>query len=657
MSILLNTRSKQLFVVLSDAILVSASLYLSYVLRFGTFHQETYAHQIYLMLPIVLVVRLSIFHIRGMYRGMWRFVGIHDLVVLIQSITLSSALSMVLIFLVFRLENYPRSVFVIDWFVVIILVGGSRFAYRLYREGAFKSRIGLQRINTENKRVLIIGAGKAGELILREILRNPTYNFIPVGFVDDARTKIGATIHGYRVLGHTRSVPRIVKENSVDEIFIAIPSASTKTKRRIMHVCKNTGVKFKTLPAVGQLLNGTVTVSALREFQIDDLLGRNPVKLDESSIKEYLKDKTVMITGAGGSIGSELCNQVAEIFPKQLVLFERSEYNLYQIQMHLLEMFPNLVVHAVIGDVTDKLRIEKTLKQFMPDVVFHAAAYKHVPLMESNAEEALKNNVYGTWVVAHLSHIYSVKKFVMVSTDKAVRPTNIMGASKRIAELVCQGCGRDSNTQFVTVRFGNVLNSVGSVIPLFKRQIAKGGPITVTHPEIYRYFMTIPEAVQLIMQAGAMGRGGEIFILDMGEPVRIVDLARDMISLSGLEPERDIKIVFTGLRPGEKLYEELLTEGEEIKSTLHKKIKVIETEHIVWPTLLSKIENLLESLQDGFSPDTVKKIKEIVPGFQPEKGGPRQSPEEIYDVRCEIDSLPVKDETIDTYTRLPERNH
>ncbi len=657
MVISLNNRSKQFVVLFIDAVLVSTALFLSYVLRFGTFYPREYIREKYLSLPIVLVVRLVIFYLRGMYRGMWRFVGMHDLMVLIQAVTLSSALSTVLIFLVFRLENFPRSVFIIDWFIVIILLGGSRFSYRLYREGAYKKPFGTQKINETNKRVIIVGAGKAGELILREILRNPSCNFVPIGFVDDSRSKRSATMHGYRVLGNTRDIPRIVKENVVDDIFIAIPSASSKAKRRIMHICKNTGIKFKTLPAVGQLLNGTVTVSALREFQIEDLLGRDPVKLDEGSIKEYLRDKTVMITGAGGSIGSELCCQIAQFNPKRIILFERSEFNLYQIQMHLHELFPFLEARAIIGDVANQLRVERTMKEFMPDVVFHAAAYKHVPLMESNSEEAIRNNVYGTWVIARLSHVFGVKKFVMVSTDKAVRPTNIMGASKRIAELVCQGCGRGSNTQFVTVRFGNVLNSVGSVIPLFKKQIAKGGPITVTHPEIYRYFMTIPEAVQLIMQAGAMGRGGEIFILDMGEPVRIVDLARDMISLSGLEPGKDIQIIFTGLRPGEKLYEELLTEGEEIRSTLHKKIKVAETEQIDWPTMLRKIEGLLESLQNGFSQDTIKKIKEIVPGFQPENGGPRHSLVDISDFTSEVDQLPVIDEAIDAHTDVPERNY
>ncbi len=637
MSISLNNRSKQLLVLLSDSFIVSASLILSYIIRLDTLNLKAYMHQLFQSLPLILAVRLAVFAYTGLYRGMWRFVGMRDLLKLIQAVTLSSVLSVVLLFLVFRLEGYPRSVFIIDWFVVLIFIGGSRFAYRLYREGAFKSLFGVQNNNGTGKRVLIVGAGKAGDLILREMLNNPHFGFTPVGLVDDNRSKRNSTIHGLRVLGNTRDIPRLVREHLIEEIFLAIPSASSKAKRRIMRVCKSSGIKFKTLPAVGQLLNGTVTVNALREFQIEDLLGREPVRLDTGSIKEYLRDKTVMITGAGGSIGSELCRQIAHFSPRRLVLYERSEFNLYQIQMNLLELYPDLEVHAVIGDVVSQRRTERALRRFKPDVVFHAAAYKHVPLMEANAEEALRNNVYGTWVVAYLSRVYGVKKFVMVSTDKAVRPTNIMGVSKRIAELVCQGFGRDSKTKFVTVRFGNVLNSVGSVIPLFKRQIAKGGPVTVTHPEIYRYFMTIPESVQLIMQAGAMGQGGEIFILDMGEPVKIVDLARDMINLSGLEPDKDIKIVFTGLRPGEKLYEELLTEGEEITATLHEKIKVAGAEKIDWQALLEKIENLLESIQNGFSQRTIEKIREIVPEFQPENGGPQNPLTALQDLSYEVD--------------------
>lgn len=642
MSGIIEKRYKQMLVVLSDIVLISTSLFLSYALRFSTLNLAGYLGQILLALPLILFIRLTVLTERGLYRGMWRFVSVRDLVVLIQAVSISSILLVSILFLFQRLYEFPRSVFLIEWFTAIVLLGGSRFIYRLYREGLLLSQSGAAQTS---KNILIVGAGRAGELILREILGNYRLSYTPIGFVDDDRTKRNMTIHGFKVFGNTRDIPNIVKEHKVDEVFLAVPSAPSKAKRRIMLTCKNANVKFKTLPAVGDILDGTVKVSALREFQIDDLLGRDPAKLDTASIKAYLRDKTVMITGAGGSIGSELCRQVARFSPKALVLFERSEFNLYQIQMNLLELFPDLEIHAVIGDILNQQRVEQTLKLHLPEVVFHAAAYKHVPLMEMNPEEALKNNIYGTWNVAHLSHANGVRKFVMVSTDKAVRPTNIMGASKRIAELVCQGFGINSKTKFVTVRFGNVLNSVGSVIPLFKRQIAMGGPITVTHPEIYRYFMTIPESVQLIMQAGAMGKGGEIFILDMGEPVRIVDLARDMITLSGLEPEKDIKIVFTGLRPGEKLYEELLTEGEQIKTTLHEKIKVAGADAIEWASLLQNVEALLDSLGQGFSAKTIDHIKKIVPEFQPENGGPGTQTQTLQDFSYEVSRTTVEETT------------
>lgn len=610
---------KQGFLVLIDVFLIIFSLFLSYYLRLGTIKLGGYYEQIFSTLPLIVGVRLIIFAYYGLYKGMWRFVGVRDLVSIIQAITLSSLIYVSILFLLQEVSGYPRSIFIIDWFVMVILIGGSRFMYRLYRSGSFTVWPGKDK---DEKNVLIVGAGRVGETILREILHNYRLCYNPVGFVDDERAKRNKTIHGFPVLGNTHDIPQIVKKMQVERIFIAVPSASAKAKRRIMKTCKTTGVLVKTLPGVSELIDGNIKVSALRDFQIEDLLGREAVSLDTASIREYLRGKTVMITGAGGSIGSELCRQVAQFEPKRIVLFEHSEYNLYQIQMNLLELFPQCEFCAVIGDVTNQNRVESCMVKYMPEVVFHAAAYKHVPLMEMNPSEAIRNNVFGTWTIAHLSQMYGVRKFVMVSTDKAVRPTNIMGVSKRVAEMICQGFSKKGKTQFVTVRFGNVLNSVGSVIPLFKRQIEKGGPLTVTHPDIYRYFMTIPEAVQLIMQAGAMGKGGEIFLLDMGEPVRIVELARDMISLSGLEPDKDIQIVFTGLRPGEKLYEELLVDGEEITSTLHDKIKVAGMAVIDWSMLITKLDELLLMLNNGFSLDIVEKIKEIVPEFQPEMGGP-----------------------------------
>jgi len=641
MSVDIEKRYKQIMVVSSDVALISISLVLAYAFRFSTLNLSGHWGQILLALPLILLIRISVLALRGLYHGMWRFVSVRDLVVLIEAVTISSLFLVGVLFLFQKLNEYPRSVFFIEWFTAIVLLGGIRLSYRIYREGWFKSTNGS---SMAGKHILIVGAGRAGEMILREILGNYRLGYVPVGFIDDDRNKRNMTIHGYRVLGNSRDIPDIVKKYGVEEVYLAVPTATGLAKRRIMLTCKRAGVKFKTLPGVGELLNGTLKISALREFQIEDLLGREPAKLDTASIKAYLRGKTVMITGAGGSIGSELCRQVLRFAPQRLILFERSEYNLYQIHMNLLELFPEVTIYPVIGDVLNQQRVEKTLMDFKPEVIFHAAAYKHVPLMEMNPEEALRNNISGTSNMAHLARIHGVNKFVMVSTDKAVRPTNIMGASKRVAELVCEVAGKNSGTKFVTVRFGNVLNSVGSVIPLFKQQIAKGGPVTVTHPEIYRYFMTIPEAVQLIMQAGAMGQGGEIFILDMGEPVKIVDLAKDMITLCGLEPDRDIKIAFTGLRPGEKLFEELLTEGEEIKSTLHEKIKVAGREEFDEKILMAKLDDLFIALdQNGYTPDIVEKLKEIVPGFQPENGGQRTPLEDIRNTSYEINRISPRD--------------
>lgn len=615
-----STWFKRLFVMAFDAVLVSSALYLSYALRFGNLQISGYQGQFLAILPLVVVTRLALFSAYGLYQGMWRFVGVHDMVTIVKATTVGSVVIVSVLFFSGRLLEFPRSIFIISWFIVLVLVGGSRFAYRLYRE--FFSHAGRQN-REEAKNVLIIGAGSAGELILREILSANRSSFKPIGFVDDDRAKRNMTIHGLTVLGHTRNIPSIIQSCRVEMIIFAIAAAPAKAKRRIMMICKRTGVPVKILPGVGDVLKGSVKVSELRDFQIEDLLGRAPVRLDTFSIAQFLRNKTVLITGAGGSIGSELCRQAAKFLPRRIVLFERSEFNLYQIHMNMKELYPDLEINPVIGDVLNPNHVERTFARFMPEVIFHAAAYKHVPLMEMNPAEALRNNTLGTMLVADMARRFSVSKFVMVSTDKAVRPANMMGVSKRLAELVCEGLSNASTTQYVTVRFGNVLNSVGSVIPLFKRQIEKGGPITVTHPEIYRYFMTIPESVQLIMQAGAMGKGGEIFLLDMGEPVRIADLARDMIRLSGLEPDTDIRIEYTGLRLGEKMFEELLTDGEEVKSTLHEKIKVAGRAEVDGEELLSKLNALFQHLQiNGYTQDIYRLIKDIVPEYQPENGGP-----------------------------------
>ena len=633
-------RVKQILLIIADSVLLSFALYLAYAMRLGSVSLSVpeYREQFFLSIPIVVTLYVAIFYFFKLYRGMWRFFGIHDLIILLKAVTLGSVLSIVVLVPLGILNPYPRSIYVINWFDMILLIGGARLAYRMFRES--QKAPGSKQVPDKN--IFIVGAGKTGDMIIREILRNDLLHYRIVGFIDDDRAKRNASLHGYRVLGCTRDIPKLAAALNVSKVFLAIPSATAKAKRRIVRICNKAGLTIKTVPNVGDILRGSIKVSSLRDFQIEDLLGREPVKLDEQSIKNYVRNKTVMITGAGGSIGSELCRQIALIAPAHLVLFERGEFNLYQVHMELLDLFPGMEISPVIGDVLNRATVEQAMKKYKPHVVFHAAAYKHVPLMEINPVEALRNNVLGTWTVANLAHTYGVEKFVMISTDKAVRPTNVMGASKRMAELICHGLFRNSNTQFVTVRFGNVLNSVGSVIPLFKKQIEKGGPLTVTHPDIYRYFMTIPEAVQLIMQAGAMGQGGEIFILDMGQPVRIVDLARDMITLSGLEPEKDIQIVFTGLRPGEKLYEELLTGGEALISTPHEKIKVASVETVDASILLTRLDNLVfELMRNGYSKAIVNTIKEIVPDFQPENGGPNSQHEILRAASYEMSHVDV----------------
>jgi FlaA1/EpsC-like NDP-sugar epimerase len=468
------------------------------------------------------------------------------------------------------------------------------------------------------KRLLIIGAGDAGEKILRELHGNPRLKYNVVGFLDDDPKKHGMQIHGVPVLGDIDQLLDLISEHEVDELLIAIASSTRKEMRRIVDLCKETGLKYRIIPGMGELIDGRLTVKAIRDVAYEDLMGREAVQLEMEKIGEYLKDKTILVTGAGGSIGAELCRQIARYFPKNLILFDRTENNLYEIEMELQRDFPYLRYSPILGNVLNKEVLRKFFLKYRPQVVFHAAAYKHVPIMELNPWEAIFTNIKGTYSLLDVVREFEVNRFVLVSTDKAVRPSNVMGASKRVAELLTQCYNNSFNpTRFMSVRFGNVIGSSGSVIPLFKRQIEKGGPVTVTHPEVTRYFMTIPEAAQLILQAGAMGKGGEIFILDMGSPVKIFDLARDLIRLSGFEPDEDIEIKFIGLRPGEKLYEELITEGEDIIPTRHEKITVLRKTPCDLNWLKAKIDELtvLAEKQDALG--IKKKLKEIVPEYEP----------------------------------------
>jgi len=478
-----------------------------------------------------------------------------------------------------RFEGYPRSIFPLDLMFSFLLAGGARVGIRLFygrRGGSDPER---KERAKHQKRVLIVGAGDAGEKTLREMKENPSLNYDPVGFVDDDPQKRGRAVHDVSVLGVVNDIPWIVPKEGVGEIIIAIPSASGNQIRNIVALCEETEIPYKTLPGLGELIDGRVSVKALRDVDYHDLLGRPKVDLNVEAIGAYLTNKVVLVTGAGGSIGSELCRQIVRFSPDTIVLFDTSEPSLYAIQMELKHRVGYLKYRTVLGSVQNGLLTDAVFKAFRPHVVFHAAAYKHVPMLERNPWETVFNNIVGSRKLIEKAIEHRVERFVLVSTDKAVRPTNVMGASKRMAEMVLQAY-QGNGTRLMAVRFGNVVGSSGSVIPLFRNQIEMGGPVTITHPEVTRYFMTIPEAAQLILEAGALGQGDEIFILEMGTPVKIADMARDLIRLSGKEPERDIEIVFTGLRAGEKLYEELITEDEGVVETEHKKIMVLRNNHL-----------------------------------------------------------------------------
>ncbi len=459
-------------------------------------------------------------------------------------------------------------------------------------------------------------------MLLREMKQNARIGYDPVGFLDDDTAKKGMRIHGVPVLGMIDDLERIVDKKQAEEAVIAIPSLSGKEMRRMIRLCDDAGITCKTVPAISDILDGSVHVNQIREISIEDLLGREHIELNRELTREYLTGKRVLVTGAAGSIGSELCRQIMKMEPEQLILYERVENEVYRINMEFSQVFADRPYEMVLGDILDTQRLEWAMDTFKPQVVFHAAAYKHVPIMESHPLQAIKNNVQGTYNVARASILSGVDKFVLISTDKAVSPANVMGATKRVAELICQGMNGENRTKFIAVRFGNVLNSAGSVIPLFKEQIMKGGPVTVTHPEMTRYFMSIPEAAQLVMQAGAIGKGGEIFVLDMGEPVKITDLAQDMIRLMGLKVGDDIDIVYTGLRPGEKLHEELVAREEESLKTIHEKITMVKSPPVNWPDLKEKIEKVVLCV-DGNDP---AKILEVLTSVIPSDTAKGPSP-------------------------------
>jgi FlaA1/EpsC-like NDP-sugar epimerase len=602
----------------SDAVLVIGCYYLSYLFRFEFDIPEENLRAFQQSWYLVVMVKIAIFALFHLYRGMYRYTSLVDLVNVVKAVATSSLLIMIVVLMIHQFQGYPRSVFIMDPFLTLLAIGGLRMAIRLYYARTMGMHVfpAFHRSGTDGKRLLIIGAGDAGEKVLREIRDNPEVKFEPVGFLDDNSNKWDKAIHGVPVLGPVEAIERITVE--FDEILIATPSARREQMRRIVETCDRTGRRYRTIPGIGELIDGKVSVKTIREVTLEDFFGRQEVHLNREEIARYVFKKRILVTGAGGSVGSELVRQMSRFQPEVLGLLELSELNLFRMEMECQQRFGDLRMESYLTDIRDQEAIGRVFKQFGPHIVFHAAAYKHVPLQELHPWEAVTNNVLGTRNLAEVALGWDVERFVIVSTDKAVRPVSVMGATKRLAEMVGECMNGASRTRFMAVRFGNVIGSSGSAIPIFQEQIARGGPVTVTHSEVTRYFMSISEAAQLILQAGVMGEGGEIFILDMGQPVRIVDLVRDLIHLHGFEPERDISIQFVGLRPGEKLYEELITRGEGIVTTPHEKILVLRGNSVDRGLLNAQIDELLDVARTYDGRAIKGKLEEIVPEYTPQ---------------------------------------
>ncbi len=589
-------------------ILLTLAYYASFLLRFDFLIGPKY-HLLFLdTLPILLFIKIPVLSFSGLMRGWWRYAGIADLLDILKAATASALLVFLVLQLFFPESGFPRSVLLIDLLLTICALGGIRLSVRIYQETSGR--------HVPRKNTLIVGAGQAGSKIGQQLKDNSELDLNPVGFVDDDETKQGIKIHGIRVLGKIADVSRLVERHRIACVLIAMPSVNGATLRSVVEQCDKCRVEMKILPPLRERINGAAATSKVRSVRVEDLLGRTPVTLDLATIRQKLTGKVLMITGAGGSIGSELARQLAAFHPRKLVLFERAENELHAIDLELRSRYPDLDYVPVVGDILDVHTLRDVMTEYHPDSIFHAAAYKHVPMMEKNCFQAVVNNVFGTYNVALVAKQYNVADFLMISSDKAVNPTNIMGVTKRVAELVILSL-QHQRTRFVAVRFGNVLGSNGSVLQLFQQQLTRGGPITITHPDCRRYFMTIPEAVELVLQASTMGRGGEIFVLEMGAPVKIVDLARNLVQLSGLTPERDIQFVYTGLRPGEKLFEELRLDGEGVKPTSHEKIRVLDGGVVDFAAVEHWLEELSTLVDTKNVYGLVSKLQAIVPEYTP----------------------------------------
>jgi FlaA1/EpsC-like NDP-sugar epimerase len=616
-------RNRYFFI--ADVLLMPLAVVISFLLRLDIAGLQFYGQTSLIFAVLAALVKPVIFHLFGLYRRYWRYASANELVNVALATLTGTAVVTLLMYslasLVWDFHPLPRSIPILDWLVSFPLVGGPRFAVRLVAGSPFSTRWRndpLKGDPHQERRVLVMGAGDAGAMIVREMQANPGLGLVPVGLLDDNRAKVGMTIHGVLVQGTREDIPRLIHEEQIDQVIIAMPTAPGQAIREVVAICQEVGVACKTVPGIYELISGRVSVRQVREVRIEDLLRREPVRIDGVEAGRYLSDAVVLVTGAGGSIGAELCRQIALRDPRQLLLLGHGENSVYHILLELRERFPRLAVEPLVADVRDDERLTAIFTRCRPEVIFHAAAHKHVPLMETNVAEAVMNNVFGTRSLLRAAELHDVARFVFVSTDKAVNPVNVMGATKRLAELLVQDAARRTGRAYVAVRFGNVLGSRGSVVPLFQHQIAAGGPITVTHPEMRRYFMTIPEAVQLVIQAAALGQGGEIFVLDMGEQVRVVDLATELLHLSGLEPGRDIEVIFTGPRPGEKLSEVLFGSGEEPRPTQHEKILVAYGNN-TWDSeaLSCHLEELELLAREGEAPHIRAKIQEVVPEYRP----------------------------------------
>ncbi|MBU3127151.1 polysaccharide biosynthesis protein [Clostridium tagluense] len=603
---------KKPILILSDAVLINLAYILAIYFRYNYTNFKFYATDYKEIALIVTIIYIACFFIFKLYESLWSYASIDEFMLVIGACLVSNLATIAFIRIIGH--SFAYGVSIIACAFSIIFTVGIRMSFRIY--GRFESIVNCNASKITKVRVMIIGAGAAAAMVIKEMKSSSQSKYMPVAVIDDEAYKKGKNIMGVKVLGSRRDIPAIAKEKSIETILIAIPTIDEVDKKQILEICKKTNCEIEIIPGMYEIINGKVSLNQIRKVEIEDLLGRSPVQLDMAGIASYIHDKTILVTGGGGSIGSELCRQILKFEPKQLIIFDIYENNAYDLQMELKYKYPKLNLKVLIGSVRDKGRLKSVFEKYSPNIVFHAAAHKHVPLMEESPMEAIKNNVFGTYNVAECAHKFNVERFVMISTDKAVNPTNVMGATKRMCEMIIQSMDKISETHFVAVRFGNVLGSNGSVIPLFKKQIERGGPITLTNKYITRFFMTIPEAAQLVLQSGAYAQGGEIFVLDMGQPVKIYDLAWDLIKLSGFVPNKDIKIEITGLRPGEKLYEELMMSEEGLANTKHEKIFVGRPTFSDLGEMKEKMKELAVVIESDDVGLLIKKIEEIVPTYK-----------------------------------------